>query len=328
MSKLHFLNVGPGDCIILEHASGRSTMFDVCGGNLEPEPPLAKALQELRIATAAGNFRRCEHPSNPLDFLDEAGVEAVFRFILSHPDCDHLDGFDALLDSRPVRNFWHTGIKREKPHFGGSPFREEDWDRYEKVRDGEEDGTTSLMKRAGDQFPYANHGEGGVGSGDGLHILAPDNGLVENAHLTEDYNDGSFVILYRSLGGRVLLCGDAHDATWEYVLAEYAADVAEVGLMIAPHHGRDSGADFSFLDTVRPKLTLFGCAPSDDLAYDAWSSRDLRVITNNQAGSVTVHLDGGIMSVFVENERFAAACGVDTSVRNAMGFVSLGSFHG
>ena len=35
MAKVHFLNVKQGDCIILEHDSGRVTMFDICAGNIE-----------------------------------------------------------------------------------------------------------------------------------------------------------------------------------------------------------------------------------------------------------------------------------------------------
>jgi beta-lactamase superfamily II metal-dependent hydrolase len=325
MSSVHFLNVGRGDCIVLEHASGRASMYDICAGNQPRETPLMKLLREVQVPTAPGNFGRCEHPTNPLDFLRDAGIDTVFRFILSHPDCDHLDGFDALLDTVGVLNFWHTGVSKAKPAFGGSPFREEDWDRYERVRDGLEAGTKSLLKRAGDRFKYANATESGSG-GDGLYILAPDDGLVEAAELTGDYNDASYVILYRSIGGRVLIPGDAHDKTWEFLLAEYAEDVEDVDLLIAPHHGRKSGRDYSFLNTVRPKLTLFGCAPSDALAYDAWRYRGLKYITNNQAGSITVDCQPGSMSVFIENRRFVDAAGGDVTSTNTMGFYHLGSF--
>jgi beta-lactamase superfamily II metal-dependent hydrolase len=34
MSTVHFLNVGKGDCTLIEHNSGRDTLIDICKGNL------------------------------------------------------------------------------------------------------------------------------------------------------------------------------------------------------------------------------------------------------------------------------------------------------
>ena len=60
---------------------------------------------------------------------------------------------------------------------------------------------------------------------------------------------------------------------------------------------------------LNPKLTLFGNAPSKHLAYDAWNSRELPVITNNQAGSIIIDFEikfeGTKGHVYVTNESFA-----------------------
>lgn len=328
MSTIHFLNVGPGDCIIIRHASGRVTVYDICGGNRRrAETIMEQILRHAGVAAAAENFRMCEHPTNPLEHLYNCVGQSVFRFIISHPDMDHLDGFDRLMDEFSVSHFWHSGLNKDKPEFEeGGPYQEEDWDRYVAVRDGEEPGTKSLLKRAGARFKYANEGEDGSGGGDGLYILAPDNGLVEAAELTGDYNDASYVLLYRSVGGRILIPGDAHDKTWAYVLEEYEDDVKDVALLIAPHHGRKSDRDFGFLDVVSPKLTLFGCAPADALAYDAWNYRNLLHITNNQAGSVVVECENQQMEVYVENRSFAEATETGDANRTHLttGFYSLG----
>lgn len=330
MSTFHFLNVDLGDCMILEHATGHVSMYDICCGNLTELEQLANSLAaERSIPSAPGNFGMCRRPVNPLSYMKQYVGSSLFRFILSHPDMDHLDGFDRLVQECTPQNFWHSGVNRDKPAFGsGTPFKEEDWDRYEKVRDGNEPGVISLMKRAGARFKYANKNDDETPGGDGLYILAPDNGLVEAADLTGDYNDASYVILYRSLGGRILIPGDAHDKTWEYVLKEYESDITNVDLLVAPHHGRRSGRDYAFLDTVNPKLTLFGCAPSDALAYDAWNRRGLTHITNNQAGCIVVECYSGVMDVYVENARFAAAAGGDLSrTHRTTGFSYLGSIH-
>ena len=53
-----------------------------------------EALAKHEIAPAKGNFRMCDHPTNPLDYLVKSGHQEIWRFILSHPDMDHLDGFN------------------------------------------------------------------------------------------------------------------------------------------------------------------------------------------------------------------------------------------
>ena len=324
MPKIHFLNVNQGDCIILEHNSGRKTVFDISAGNIERKNALAEALLKHQIAPAKGNYRMCQHPTNPLDYLTNMGVTEIWRFILSHPDMDHLDGFNALLYAFNVPHFWHSGAKKKKPDFSSyGGFKEEDWDRYAKVIAGKEPSTQSIHVQAGNKFKYANEDDTQNGVGDELYILAPNQGLVDEGNKTQDFNDASYVVLYRSAIGKVLLAGDAHDATWEYVKQHHEEAASDVTLLVAPHHGRKSGRSYEFLDFVNPKLTLFGCAPSEHLAYDAWNYRNLPHITNNQCGCVVAE-GTNAMDIYVENEVFAAKSGGNTGITNQQGFYLLG----
>jgi competence protein ComEC len=209
-----------------------------------------------------------EKSTNPISYLNDIGVEDIHRFVLTHPDMDHLDGFDELAEEFQIINFWDSGVRRDKPDFSVGHYTEADWDRYVKFRDGKEPGVRVITPLAEGRFKYANQSDDGTSGGDGLYILAPDKDLVAGANDTEICNDASYVLLYRSQGGRILIPGDAHDETWEYVIEHFAADVADCSVLLAPHHGRRSGASFEFLDTVSPKLTLFGCASSGHLAYN------------------------------------------------------------
>lgn len=323
MPSVHFLNVAPGDCTIIRHGSGHVTMIDICDGNITPEIKKTQLAEALRTKPR-GNFRMCAYPTNPIEYAKQLGIKSIMRFVLTHPDMDHMDGLNALLDEIGITNFWDTGVMREPPEFGEqSPYDEADWDRYLKLRDKKEPNVTSLTRLAGSRFKFANLGEDGKAGGDGLYILAPDSDLVAAASQGNDINDGSFVLLYRSSGGRVLIPGDAHDATWEYVLKHYESDVANCSVVIAPHHGRDSDRSFDFLDIIKPKLTLFGCAPSQHLAYDAWNRRKLEFITSNQAGNIVLEIADGAIDVYVENESFATAKGADASIKNGQGYVGL-----
>jgi competence protein ComEC len=329
MPTVHFLNVSPGDCSIIQHGSGRVSMIDVCDGNLteldEEIATLSKAINELvnKGGTGSGNFRMAESPTNPIRYATSLGIDSIFRFILSHPDMDHMDGLEAVYTKLGIDNFWDTGVTREKPPFGGTQYKEEDWDRYELLRTGKAVGVKSLVKLAGARFQYANKGEDDEGGGDGLSILSPDKKLVAAASDGGDINDGSYVILYRSRGNRVIFAGDAHDATWEYVLKHYARAVENCSVLIAPHHGRDSDRSYEFLDHIKPKLTLFGNAPSEHLGYGPWNSRNLTKITSNQAGNIVLVMGSGAINVYVENDRFAASLGLDAANANSQGYVLL-----
>jgi beta-lactamase superfamily II metal-dependent hydrolase len=294
MATIHFLNVREGDCIVVQHNSDRVSMIDIsCGNITEIEEPTNRFIKSSGLAGAktGSNFNMKAYPTKPQNYLAALGIKSIWRFILTHPDMDHLDGFNALLDEITVNNFWHSGADKPKPDFTGySRYKEEDWARYAKVRDDKDAAITTLKVIAGKVFKYANEDDNG-GGGDGLRVIAPTQSLVDDANASKDFNDCSYMILYRTGGFKIIFSGDSHDATWEHILENHAADVADCDILIAPHHGRDSGRSWDFLDVLKPRLTLFGVANSEHLAYDAWNRRNLDKITNNQAGNVVLDID-------------------------------------
>jgi beta-lactamase superfamily II metal-dependent hydrolase len=319
MPSVHLLNVAPGDSTIIRHGSGRVSMIDVCDGNIEEE--VRKVLAEISRAKPRGNFGMCQYPTNPIWYAHSIGIDEIWRFILSHPDMDHMDGLAALDDAFAIHNFWDTGARRPKPEFAEQgPYREEDWDRYVAMRDGKT-GTNSRVRQAGNRFPYANElPEGGSNGPDGLYILAPDAELIRDARADEDINDGSYVLLYNSAGGRIILPGDAHDATWEYVFSHHGGSVTPCSFLLAPHHGRDSERSYDFLDVLKPELTLIGCTSSEYIDYGQWTRRNLDYITSNQAGNVVLEIGPPGIDVYIENDRYAEACNGPITYRNGQGY--------
>lgn len=327
MATIHFLNVREGDCIVIQHNSGRVTMIDISCGNLtEIEESTNRFIKLAGLASSktGGNFNMKAYPTKPQEYLSKLKINSIWRFILTHPDMDHLDGFNALMDEMTVDNFWHPGANKPKPNFTGyNGYKEEDWDRYVKVRDDKESETTTLKVLAGKSFKYANRDDDG-GSGDGLQVFAPTKELVDDANQNKDFNDCSYVILYRTAGFKVIFSGDSHDATWEHILENHADDVTNCDILIAPHHGRDSNRSWDFLDVLKPRLTLFGIAKSEHLAYDAWNQRGLDKITNNQAGNVVFEMGDGCIHVYVENAAYAEFRNPGDNTRNFLGYRTLG----
>lgn len=395
MTSLHYLNVGAGDCTLIQHESGRVTMVDICGGNVRPHrigdllaaapsgalsgvrpgglfgalggalPPPApqnsflgafsarsalrgalppppqdtvlgafSARSALVAALRApqeqprGNFGMAEERQNPLNYLANLNITEIFRFISTHPDMDHLDGLEALFRQVSVANFWHTGVTRPEPEFGiGCPYKEVDWTRYRTVVEGRQQGTTVIQRVLDDGFfHFASRNADGTGGGDELYILAPDAALVRSAERDEDINEASYVLGMNTPAGRVIIPGDAHDQSWELVLRANRPWVQNCALLLAPHHGRDSGRDYEFLDVLSPKLTLMGCVPAEHMS-GSWRTRGLSTMTNNQAGNIRVDFLPNFLSVWAENESFARARLGSEPTRDAFGMYYCGLWH-
>lgn len=248
------------------------------------------------------NYNQKESPVNSISYLKKHNINSVFRFILTHPDMDHMDGLKDFFEEFQPINFWDINNDKKIDSFK-SQRSIDDWEFYKKLRDGKIK-KTRLTVYNGAKGKYYNEDEHGRSGGNGLDILAPSKELVRIAKETNDYNDCSYVILYRTGNYKILFAGDSHDKTWEFILSNYENDIKNIDLLIAPHHGRDSDRSYDFLEVLKPKLTFFGNASSEHLAYDEWNRRGLEKITNNQGSCLIAKIDES-MDIFVTHKNFA-----------------------
>ena len=112
MGIIHFLNVNEGDCTWIHHASGRNTIIDVSA---------AAAITEF--ASASGNHQQKNYPVNPIQYLKDFGVSTIFRFILTHPDMDHMDGMKSLFDSFSINTSFDCSSSCENIKYDGENTR-------------------------------------------------------------------------------------------------------------------------------------------------------------------------------------------------------------
>lgn len=307
MSVVHFLNVLEGDCNIIQHDSGRISVIDVSNAdnNIDTEAEIAKkssrarrAMHLMTVPVGKKNYHQKEYPDNPIDYLKNSlGVNQVFRFIITHPDMDHLDGLKDFFDTFEVLNVWDTDNKKEMVDFKSGGYNKEDWDFYKSIRDG--NATNRRTYFASNVNKYYDE--------DSIRILAPTRSLLKEANECGDYNDCSYVLLFTppKKGGKqwkILFAGDSHDKTWDYILEKYNSEVSDIDVLVAPHHGRDSNRSYTFLNTLNPKMTLMGNASSKHLAYNSYTGIK---ITNNQAGYVILNISPERLGVYVKNQEFA-----------------------
>lgn len=309
MAEIHYLNVRNGDCSYIKHGNNNISLIDVNNAYL---PTRKNRVQEHEQNVKAylenkrrGDYNQKYNPVNPIEYLQSHNIQSIFRFILTHPDMDHMDGIEDLFNTIPPINFWDTANTKELADFSSGRFNESDWDYYKDLRAGK--GTQKrLTLYDGSQGQYFNKNEDGSSGGNGLYILAPTPELVELANETEDWNDSSYVILYKVGNRKILFCGDADTNTWDHLLENHVMDIKDIDLLIAPHHGRKSSCSYEFLRVVNPKLTFFGNADkASHLATDMFRKLNLEVITNNQGGCLIAEISENQIHIYVTHEKFA-----------------------
>src|SRR3990172_8053193 len=100
MGILHFLNVLEGDCSVIQHPSEHVSVIDVNNANIEKESEhqrmISKAIAEAQ--SVSGNFNQKNYPVNPINYLEQFNITSLFRFILTHPDMDHMGGIKDFFD--------------------------------------------------------------------------------------------------------------------------------------------------------------------------------------------------------------------------------------
>ncbi|RZK39071.1 MAG: MBL fold metallo-hydrolase [Pedobacter sp.] len=310
MSVIHFLNVLEGDCNIIKHDSNRVTVIDVSNAYNEVDTEEEKAVKnsEMRklmlartqVPTGKKDYEQKKTPDNPVQYLKKHGIKDIFRFIITHPDMDHLDGIRDLFTEFNITNTWDTdNLKYIDPNGNFAGYNKEDWEFYRKLRAGQFTGTARKTYHAKDVNEYY--------SSDYIKVLAPTPALIKQANDSGNFNDSSYVLLYtppKKNGGKwkFLFAGDSEDSTWEYILENFQEEVKNVDVLFAPHHGRGSGRDYTFLKTLNPKVTLFGNASSKHLDYNAYEPTR---ITNNQAGYIIIDIDEEKITFYVKNYEFA-----------------------
>src|SRR6266536_3549230 len=128
--KVHFLNVGRGDCTIIEFPSGHVGMVDIDYLKILDPDTREELLQEYResfdyhVASLIGTASMQEQAlltkaqatlTDPFAYYDAhlGDDRDIFRLIVTHPDMDHMTGLHRLYELEPykrIENFWHTGF--------------------------------------------------------------------------------------------------------------------------------------------------------------------------------------------------------------------------
>ncbi len=257
-ARITMLDVGQGDAILVQSASGRAILIDT-GGRLE------RGLTEDGNSPAEAVGERIVVPT-----LLRLGVTRLDAIILTHPHGDHAGGLAPILRTLSVGLILDSGQV-----YGGRAYND-------GVSESRRKHVPIVIARCGDRLSL-----------DEIHvaILSPCTLATGGKN---DVNENSIVARVDVGRTRLLFMGDAGEPTESRLVAQYAdieADVLKVG-----HHGSAYASSSAFLSVVDPKFAfisvgrhnLFGHPAKSTLA--SLSRTNTRVFRTDMCGAIKLEI--------------------------------------
>jgi competence protein ComEC len=298
----HFLNVGRGDCTIIQFPSGRTMMVDIDNLTEYDQTTKEEVLREFRSSAPFTSYtlgeqqrylRKAESTlTNPFAYLDTyiGRYQSIFRCVITHPDMDHMTGLFELARTRTLENFWHTG-----PHdfnladtttadWSKSPYNQADWEAYKILRD-----STSNPKGLQLYQGASNH----YWAEDGIEIWAPTPELETLAVDRDESNIISMILKISYKGRSIVLGGDAtSEETWPTIWPYI--DMSGITVLKASHHGRKSGYYQPAVKEMAPWLTITSVGEAEYDATRSYRQYSEHTVSLRKSGDIrfTINDDG------------------------------------
>ena len=239
--KVTVLDVGQGDAIFIESPTGLQVLVDA--------GPPKSILAEL---------------PKFMPFWDRS----IDIAIVSHPDLDHIGGFEDVL------RMYKVGMIFEPGTIGSSSA-------YKNIRQEiETKNIPNILARAGTKID--------IGAGAYLEFLYPMGSVFDH-----DPNEASVVLRLVYGETSMLLTGDSTIATEKKLLSAYGPDILDVDFLKVGHHGSDTSTSEALLDVATPEYSMISVGRNNK--YDHPHPRVLSVLEEADSHVFRTDLLGSIV---------------------------------
>lgn len=293
---IHFLNVGHGDCTVIEHPDSQYTVIDINNrGDLDADSrrEIAAAMPPSRSSRLGLTLADLPRPSQPSLGVAGLGMRSQYGLGLRTPpglglasvaapryDVQLTDPVKFISARYRHRPFRYVQTHPDLDHMRGlaalvaagyAPLNF--WDGAHIKRpdlqasdmadwnayislQNGSHGNTVLQLHRGAEGQFYNRDGDGAPGGHGIEILSPFRELVTWANGNEKWNELSYVLRVRYKGRSIILGGDAEETAWSCILRDYGAENLKCDVLKASHHGRDSGYHQEAVKAMSPLLTV------------------------------------------------------------------------
>ncbi len=271
-NRVIFLDVGQGDCILVQTSSGRNYLFD-CGSSSR------KKIGKYIL----------------IPFLKYCGIGKLDAVFLSHPDADHVNGAAELLETGGDHSITVGQLLLPAIEEGA---REEQWGKL--IQAAEQYGRDRPVP-----VGYLGAGDGWECKGARFPCLHPAYGF--GAGDVNGYSQCFLAEFSDSVSGQgwsLLLTGDVQEKGESMFLEELQRrEIRKVTVLKAAHHGSRNSTPAAFLDQVAPAVTVISSGrdnryghPHEELLQRLEDS-GTHIVQTARSGAITVSLRRGRLRV-------------------------------
>ena len=182
---------------------------------------------------------------SPLECLWQQGIRKLDHVTITHPHMDHIDdilNFDAMAPT----TLWTPRHLTEKDIRSGNPKPSQETEA--KIRKYLEitGRYTSSLALQDDVTKPENNG--------GVSVKT----FIPSQTSTGNLNNHSVVTVLEYSGVKILIPGDNEPPSWDELLnrRDFVTAIAGTHVLVASHHGRDSGFHIPLFDHFYPLITL------------------------------------------------------------------------
>ncbi len=269
-TKLTFLNVGQGDCTVIELPFRRAVYVIDSGGILRFEQESWK--------TAESPYEVGRQIVVP--FLKGKGIRDIDIFIVTHADADHVEGAEEVLQEINMQEIHVTPGSLDKPVM------------HDLLIEAKKRRIPVKEKMQGTAWQMGNIS---------FHYLWPRDTHYEG-------NNDSIVLFVQQGSFRALLTGDLEEAGEHQLIKLYKSQLANITLLKAGHHGSKTSSTEQFVELLQPELTIFSAGLKNRYGHpheevmERFFSRNLPTLITGLDGTIEVRVHENIWSVQKEKD--------------------------
>ncbi|MBD8037237.1 DNA internalization-related competence protein ComEC/Rec2 [Solibacillus sp. A46] len=267
--KIAFVNVGQGDCIVIELPYRKSVIVIDAGGLLRFDQEKWKERQ-----TPYEVGRQIVVP-----YLKGRGIQSIDTFVLSHADADHVEGAEEVLREVLVKEVHVTPGSISKPVMN------------DFLQELKNTNTKLIEKMAGD---YWN-----VGTTTFEYLWPVD--------IEYEGNNDSLVILVTHNQYKALFTGDLEKEGEQQLIQLYTEKLRNIDLLKAGHHGSKTSSIEEFVALTNPKFAVFMAGENNRYNHphidvvNRFESYNIPHVTTGMEGTIEVTIKKGEMAIEKSN---------------------------
>lgn len=239
--RIHFLNVGQGDCSLIELPDGKVMLID--GGDMQPHTE-----------------------KTVLRYLNALKIDVIDYLVVTHADEDHCGTLDVVLKYKKVLNAY---LPPTFPVDGTAYDEVCDALSNEKCNIVYTSRTAETLKSENENYPYT------------IDFLYPYQYDVEKALQEgledEDDNDFSSVVYFHYQGIGALFAADINFEIEEGLVTDdrlglfegRAFDLSSTEILKVAHHGSKNSTSAAWLDYLQTKTAVISCGEGNVYGHPA-----------------------------------------------------------